>query len=96
MHILEAVDYQWDSGKARLNFRKHGIYFADGVTVLEDERALTIRDASPDEEERWITLGMDSMGRVLVVIYTWPGRGIRLISARRATPGERHEYEESL
>ena len=90
------MDYQWDPGKARLNFRKHGVYFADAVTALEDEQALTIRDATSDEEERWITLGMDAMGRVLVVIYTWRGEGVRLISARRATPGERHQYEESL
>ena len=79
-----------------MNFRKHGVYFADGVTVLEDERALTIRDAYSDEEERWITLGMDAMGRVLVLIYTWRGEGVRLISARRATHGERHQYEEGL
>ena len=96
MHILVTVDYQWDPSKARLNFRKHGVYFADAVTVLEDERALTIRDASSDEEERWITLGMDAMGRVLVLIYTWRGEDVRLISARRATPGETHQYEESL
>ena len=68
MHILGTVEYQWDPVKARLNFRKHGVYFADAVTVLEDERALTIRDAYSDDEERWITLGMDAMGRVLVVI----------------------------
>ena len=96
MHILVTVDYQWDPSKARLNFRKHGVYFADAVTVLEDERALTIRDDSSDEEERWITLGMDSMGRVLVVIYAWRGECVRLISVRRAISGERHQYEKSL
>jgi uncharacterized DUF497 family protein len=79
-----------------LNFRKHGIYFADAVSALEDERALTIREPYADDEERWITLGMDALGRVLVVIYTWRGQGIRLISARRATAQERHEYEGSL
>ena len=79
-----------------MNFRKHGVYLADAVTALEDEQALTIRHAYSDEEERWITLGMDAMGRVLVVIYTWRGGCIRLISARRAIPGERHQYEESL
>ena len=79
-----------------MNFRKHGVYLADAVTALEDEQALTIRDATSDEEERWITLGMDAMGRVLVVIYTWRGGCIRLISARRATHGERRQYEESL
>ena len=89
------MDYEWDPAKARLNFRKHGVYFADAVSALEDEQALTIRDAYPDDEERWITLGMDAFGRVLVVIYTWRGQSIRLISARRATAGERREYEGS-
>jgi hypothetical protein len=68
------VEYEWDPAKARLNFRKHGIYFADAVSALEDERALTIRGAYAEEEERWITLGMDALGRVLVVIYTWRGQ----------------------
>jgi uncharacterized DUF497 family protein len=54
---------EWDPRKARLNARKHGVYFADAVAVLEDERALTMRDLSSDEEERWITVGLDAFGR---------------------------------
>ena len=90
------MDSQWDPAKARSNFRKHGVYFADAVTALEDERALTIRDAYSDEEERWITMGMDALGKVLVVVYTWRGESVRLISARRATAEERHQYEGNL
>lgn len=71
-----------------------GIHFADAVSALEDERALTIRDPH-SEEERWITLGMDALGRFLVVVYTWRGERIRLISARRATPREHRQYEEA-
>ncbi len=50
------MSYEWDPAKARANFAKHGVRFADVVTVLEDDLALTMRDPSSDEEERWITL----------------------------------------
>jgi uncharacterized DUF497 family protein len=90
------VAYEWDSNKARLNLEKHGIDFVDATGVLEDERALTLRDPYAGEEERWITVGADSLGRILVVVYTWRGNRIRLISARPATARERSQYEESL
>lgn len=86
------MDYEWDSAKARTNLQKHGIDFADAVAVLEDEAALTLEDVEADEE-RSITLGMDALGRILVVVYTWRGDNIRLISARKATPSERKQYE---
>jgi hypothetical protein len=87
------VAHEWDPVKANANFRKHGVYFSDAVGVLEDEFALTMRDPFSEEEERWITLGMDLMGRLLVVIYVWRGETIRFISARPATPSERQQYE---
>ena len=89
------VSYEWDLRKAASNLRKHKIDFADAVTVFEDESALTIDDDDPSEE-RFVTIGMDALGRVLVVVYTWRGEVIRLVSARRATPSERREYEEGL
>jgi hypothetical protein len=60
--------------------------------VFYDELAVTIRDDAI-EEERFITLGMDALARVLVVVYTWRGDRIRMISARKATRRERHRYE---
>jgi hypothetical protein len=90
------VDYEWDAAKARVNYRKHGVQFAEAVTALEDGFALTIRDEYSEVEERWITLGTDSLGRVLVVVYSWRGERIRVISARRATPAERRQYGEGL
>ena len=81
--------------KARANFTKHGVRFADAVTALEDDSALTIRDLSSEDEERWVTMGMDVSGRLLVVVYTWRGERVRLISARQAMPNERRQYEES-
>lgn len=86
---------EWDPRKARLNASKHGVQFADAVAVLEDEQALTMRDPFANDEERWVTLGLDALGRVLVVVYTWRGERVRLISARKATASERRRYEES-
>jgi uncharacterized DUF497 family protein len=86
---------EWDPEKAHTNQRKHGIIFPDAVSALEDPFALTIEDDHP-QERRFITLGMDSMGRLLVVVYTYRKETIRLISARRATAGERKAYEEGM
>jgi uncharacterized DUF497 family protein len=89
------VSYGWNSRKATSNFRKHGIHFADAVTALEDELALTLGDDYPDEQ-RFITIGTDALGRVLVVVYTFRGEKIRIISAREATPRERKQYAGGL
>lgn len=87
------MTYQWDNDKAAANLRKHGIDFADAVSVFADDLAITIPDERFDEE-RFITVGMDAFGRVLVVVYTWRGDEIRVISARQATRREREQYEE--
>ena len=71
------------------------IDFADAATVLHDQQAVTIPDGRSDEEERFVTLGMDALGRVLVVVYTWRRNRPRLISARTATRPERRQYEEA-
>jgi uncharacterized DUF497 family protein len=88
------VSYEWDPAKARANFNKHGVHFADAVTVLEDDLALTMRDPFSEDEERWITLGKDAAGRLLVVVYTYRVDRVRLISARPATTREKKQYEE--
>lgn len=85
--------YQWDRGKAAANLRKHGINFADAVSVFSDDLAITISDERFDEE-RFITIGVDAFGRVLVVVYTMRDEEIRLISARKANRRERQQYEE--
>lgn len=85
--------YQWDNNKAASNLNKHGIDFADAVSVFSDDFSTTVND-DRFEEERFITIGIDAFGRVLVVVYTWRGDEIRLISARTATRSERKQYEE--
>lgn len=87
------MNYQWDINKAASNLRKHGVDFADAVSVFADELALTTEDKR-STEERFITIGLDAFGRVLVVIYTLREREIRLISARKATRTERQQYAE--
>ncbi len=85
--------YQWDRNKALTNLNKHGVDFADAVSVFSDELAITIFD-DRFEEERFITIGMDVLIRILVVVYTLRDDEIRLISARKATRNERRQYEE--
>ncbi len=87
------MDFEWDARKAAANRRKHGIDFADAATVLHDELAVTILD-DDSNEDRFVSIGADALGRIIVVVFTWRGRRIRLISARRATARERRGYEE--
>ena len=84
---------EWDAAKEAVNFRKHGVGFAGAVSVFDDVFAITIPDKS-SAEERFMTLGVDAFGRVIVVVYTWRGEAVRIISARKATRRERRQYEE--
>jgi len=83
---------EWDADKAAANLAKHGVDFADAAGVLEDEAALTMPDDDPDEE-RFVTVGMDALGRILTVVYAWRGDEPRLIPARKASRSERRQYE---
>jgi uncharacterized DUF497 family protein len=87
------VEIEWDGEKAASNLRSHGVDFADAATVLSDDMAITIMEDSEDDEERHVTLGLDALGRCLVVVYTWRGEKARLISARKAAKSERQRYE---
>ena len=89
------VCFEWDDRKARLNLERHGVDFADAAVALEDERALTIEDPDDYGEQRFVTICMDPMARILVVVYTWRGEVLRIISARTATNHEKREYEGS-
>lgn len=88
------MSYEWDPAKAARNLLKHGIDFADAVAVLEDERALWREDTGDWEEDRYVVVGLDHLGRVLVVVFTTRGDLIRLISARPSTKIERSQYDQ--
>jgi len=87
--------FEWDKSKARQNETKHSVSFADTFAVFEDPNALTL-DQVVSGEERHVTIGMDAFGRVLVVVYTWRGENIRIISARKAVRSEVRQYESEL
>ncbi len=89
------MSFEWDEVKAEKNLRDHGVDFADAATIFEDDLALTISDDAPGEE-RFVTLGLDALGRHLVVVYTWRQDRIRIISARKASKTERRRYEEGV
>ncbi len=54
--------------------------------------AFTIEDPDSQGEQRFVTLGADALGRVLVVIHTQRGERTRMISARKASRGEADRY----
>ena len=87
------MNYEWDPNKAKSNYKKHGVRFADVVGVFEDEDAISIEDEHKGED-RFITIGRDFLGRILVVVYTFRDIVIRIISARKATARERQMYKE--
>ena len=85
------MNFEWDAVKATANLKKHGVDFADATAVFFDEQAITLPDGCRDEE-RYVTIGLDSMGRCVVAAYTWRFGSIRLISARKATRSEARLY----
>jgi len=90
------VDVLWGPEKARVNLKKHGVRFSDAETVLFDPNALTREDIESKGEQRFVTVGMDALGLILVVVYTCRGEDIRLISARSATKRKIMHYEEGI
>ncbi len=89
------MEFEWDVGKAKANFEKHGVRFSESLPVFEDDDAITITDDESDPgERRFVSIGTGMKERILVVVYCWQGRNIRIISARVAERSERRHYEE--
>ncbi|RON43401.1 BrnT family toxin [Pseudomonas frederiksbergensis] len=93
---MKPFEIQYDKAKNAANKLKHrGVSLAETEPVFEDERALTLQDLDHDEQ-RWLTMGQDAKGRVLVVAYTWRDPNyVRIISARIASKNERRQYREA-
>jgi uncharacterized DUF497 family protein len=87
------VDYEWDPAKAAANLKKHRVRFADAALSLEDPRSVSTPDPDSSGEQRFVCLGADPSGRVLVTIYTSRGQSTRIISSRKASRAERRNYE---
>jgi uncharacterized DUF497 family protein len=76
------MEIRWDPQKAEANFRKHKIRFSDAESVLFDPMTLTIEDQIIGQEQRFLSVGSDALGRIIAIVYTYHGDTIRLISAR--------------
>lgn len=88
------MQFEWDRKKAQKNLRKHKVSFDEAVTVFYDLLSATFDD--PDHtagEQRLITVGYSSRGRLVMVSHTERGKAIRIISARPATTHERKRHE---
>jgi uncharacterized protein len=88
--------FEWDPAKAAENLAKHGVSFEEAATVFRD--ALSATGSDPDhsiDEERFVTFGISTAGRLLTIAHTDHDDTIRIISARPVTPSERNIYEES-
>jgi len=93
--------FEWNAIKAEENKRKHRVSFEEACTIFADPLILTLHDENhSDDEDRWVSLGTSALGRVLVVIHTWPDPDesneeiVRIISARLANKRERAVYLE--
>jgi uncharacterized DUF497 family protein len=89
------MKFQWDPRKAKLNLAKHGVSFEEATTAFRD--LLSVTAADPDHslnERRFVTFGLSSKGRLLLISHTERGELIRIINARLATKPERKIYEE--
>jgi uncharacterized protein len=91
------IRFEYDSRKAAANLRKHRVSFDEAVTVFADPlRAILLDDEHSLDEQRFLTVGQSTRGRILFVVYTESDSSVRLIGARVATATERKQYEEVI
>ena len=93
------MKFEWDEVKNDLNFKKHGIWFEEAQTVWTDPSSQEFFDPEhSSQEERFIRVGYSTAQRILLIVFCEKenGRAIRIISARKATPKERKQYEEGI
>jgi uncharacterized DUF497 family protein len=90
--------FEWDNRKARSNFRKHRVEFAEVPSVFSDPLARIFPDEAYSENEvREIIIGHSAAKHLVLVCFTEPVTDhVRIISARRATKTEQRDYEEHL
>ena len=89
------MEFEWDALKAETSQSKHGVDFDEATTVFGDPLAVTFGDVDhSDDEISFLTFGVSSKNRPLVVAHTSRGDTIRIISARRMTPRELKDYEQ--
>ena len=93
--MSDTLKIEWDPRKAAANRANHKVSFEEAVTVFGDPLGRITDDPRHSEtEERYVLLGQSDQRRLIAVMFTERGQGVRLISARKATRRERREYEE--
>jgi hypothetical protein len=92
----DTVNMEFDPEKAADNLRKHGVSFSHAEQALRDPSAVTVEDPDTKDEPRFVTLGMDALGRVLVVVHTPRDKRTRVISARKASKSEAAQYAKAI
>jgi uncharacterized DUF497 family protein len=91
---MEKSEFEWDDEKADSNLKKHRVGFEEAATIFNDPKIATIPDPDHSEDEdRFVSIGMSVVVRLLTVIHTYRKERIRLISARKATKAEKKKYE---
>ena len=93
VHLLQDVTFVWDTRKASSNLKKHGVAFEKACEVFFDP---FLQPGSPEVrngERRQYVTGLTSEWQLLVVVFTLLEDAVRIISARKATPLQRHRYE---
>lgn len=90
------MEFEWDPEKAAANAKKHGVEFAEAMTVFSDPLEVTISDPDHSEgEQRFVSIGLSTSQRLVVVAYTERAGRTRIINAREASSQERKHYESS-
>ena len=87
---------EFDPKKDAANLKKHGVSLSEGDGVLNDPLALTVEDDAAEGEQRFVTIGMNAFGSLMVVVHSPRGSGSRTISVRKADPKERRNYEKGV
>lgn len=91
-----SVSVEFDPKKDAANLKKHDVSLSEGDGVLNDPLALTVEDKSAEGEQRFVTIGMNVFGSLMVVVHAPSGEDVRIISVRRADPKERRNYEKGV
>ena len=87
--------FEFNPAKAANNLKKHGVSFAEAMTVFDDPLAQTFPDElHSEDEDRCLTIGLSSRQRLLFISHLEEDNRIRLIGARLAENAEREAYEE--
>jgi uncharacterized protein len=77
------ASFEWDAQKAKNNLQKHQVDFEEARTIFDDQQFITVLDDEhSQDEDRYITIGLSSKNRILMVAHTERNDKIRIISAR--------------